>query len=266
MTVAVRGLCVERRGHPVLHGVDLWLEAGTACAVVGPNGAGKSSLLLALAGVLPRSAGDVRVDGVDPARGPRRRLARHVSLMPQSLDCPFAFTALQVAAMGGAAARSPFAGLGAEDEARARRALEQVGIEGLADRPLTGLSGGERQRVHFAMQLVQDARVVLLDEPTSALDFAGTQAVLDTVATLCAQGHTVIAALHDLNVASVGFSHAVLLRDGRVADHGPTQTVLEGDALGDAWEHAFDRVATEHGVAILPRASRHGAPTAEQPQ
>lgn len=260
MSVVAEGLVVDRGGRPVLAGVDLRVPIGTSCAVVGPNGAGKSTLLAALAGLLPTTAGTVRVDGVAPATLERTTAARHVSLMPQAIAFPFAWTALDVVLMGAAGMRSPFGRLSRDERERARRALASVDAAHLAERSITRLSGGERQRVHFAMQLMQDAAVLLLDEPTSALDFAGVTAVLGCVRDRCDQGRTAIAALHDLNVAAAGFDAIALLHEGRITAFGRPDEVLSSDALRAAYGDAYRLVRVDGEAAILPARPASSAP------
>ena len=256
MSVRLTALGVKRAGRTVLDGLDLELSAGSTTAIVGPNGSGKSTLLQAIAGLVPASQGRVSVGGLDPHATGRRALAAHVSLMPQAVEFPFAWTALDVALMGRTSRRSALALPSAAELEGARTALERVGVAHLVDRPVTQLSGGERQRVLLAMQLVQDAAVVLLDEPTSALDFAGIRSVLEAVSELRDAGRTVVVALHDLNLAARHFDRCVLLDRGRIADQGAPPEVVRGEPMRRAYEDAFEVLETTAGPIVLPANPR----------
>ncbi|MHC5544430.1 ATP-binding cassette domain-containing protein, partial [Singulisphaera rosea] len=111
------------------------------------------------------------------------------------------------------------------------------------------LSGGERQRVFLARALAQEAPILLLDEPLTALDIGRQMELLNLLAELHRDGHTILAALHDLRPALEFFPHALLLSEGRKVAEGPTPSVIHGPALEDAFGV---RVRTGEGLRFAP--------------
>ncbi len=213
----------------VLHNIDLSVKAGEMVGLLGPNGSGKTTLLKLASGVLKPTQGEIRLDGDHLSTLSRRSIARRVAVVPQQFHIPFAFTIGEVVMLG----RTPFLrALVEEGEADKRvvnNALELVGISELAERRFDELSGGERQKVILAMALAQQPELLLLDEPTVHLDIAHQMEILELVRGLnTGQGLTVIAAMHDLNLASLYFDRLILLKEGRVwADGTPHQVLTE---------------------------------------
>jgi iron complex transport system ATP-binding protein len=211
----------------VVDGVSLTLRPGEMVGLLGPNGSGKTTLLRLLCGVLRPAQGCVTLDGTDLQRLSRRQISQHVAVVLQELHVPFGFSVREMVAMG----RAPYLGFLADEKARDRRAVEQAmavtHTAYLAHRPYNELSGGEQQRVRLAMALAQEPRILLLDEPTVHLDLNHQVEVLDLVRQRNREaGLTVLAAMHDLNLAALYFDRLVLLQEGRVVLEGPPADVL----------------------------------------
>jgi iron complex transport system ATP-binding protein len=243
-------------GYPLADGTrrevlrDCWLELrrGELVALVGTNGSGKTTLLRLLAGVLRPDVGVVRFDGRPLAEWRRVELARRVTVLPQQLDLPAGFRVAELVEMG----RAPHAQrlFGAtEDDARAvSRALADADATDLAHRYGDELSGGERQRVLVAMALAQEPELLLMDEPTLHLDLSHQVAVLSTIRRLQAQrGLTVLAVLHDLNLAAAFAPRVVVLDDGGVAADGPPDEVLTPDLVQRVFGVTVDEARLEDG-------------------
>jgi iron complex transport system ATP-binding protein len=250
--VECRGVSVERGGLRVVTDVDLVVEPGDWVAVVGPNGAGKTSLLLAMAGLLP-ATGRLRVDGLEPGKTSRRRIARAVALMPQRPVVPDGTTVRELVALGRTPYLRRFGTERAVDRDAVERTLHRLELAELADRPALGVSGGELQRVVLARALAQEPRVLLLDEPTSALDIGHQQSVLDLVNTMRLQDElTVVAAMHDLTLAGQYGRRVVLLHRGRVvADAAPSE-VLRPHRLAEVYGARVEVLQRDSGPAVLP--------------
>ncbi len=235
----------------VLHGIDLSVGAGEMVGLIGPNGSGKTTLIKLVSGVLKPGQGEIRLDGVNLSQLKRKTVARSVAVVPQQFYIPFAFTVGEVVMLG----RIPFiralAGETAADRDAVSAAVAVVGIDELVERRFDELSGGERQKVILAMALAQQPRLLLLDEPTLHLDITHQIEILELVRSLNAeQGITVIAAMHDLNLASLYFDRLVVLKEGRLLADGTPAEVLTEEMLGDAFS-ASVRVE-QHPVTGAP--------------
>ncbi len=215
--------------HPVLHGVSFAVRHGDFVGVVGPNGSGKSTLLRVIDGLLRPEHGAVLLDGRAVLNHARRDLARRVALVPQQFSLDFDFTALEVVEMGRYCRGEGGA------RASARRALQTLGVEHLAERLFPRLSGGERQMVVLAQALAQQPEVLLLDEPVSALDVAHQLQFFDCLERLNRGGLTVVCVLHDLNLALQYCRSLLMLADGGVAAWGPADEVLSPRVIGDVY-------------------------------
>ena len=213
----------------VLRGINLSIEAGEMVGLLGPNGSGKSTLLKLASGILNPNRGEVRLDDANLSQLRRKSVARCIAMVPQQFHISFAFTAKEVVALG----RIPFLKAFTEESEADKRlihdALELVGVNELSQRRFDELSGGERQKVVLAMALAQQPKLLLLDEPTAHLDITHQVEILELVRGLNAgRGLTVIAAMHDLNLASLYFDRLILLKEGRVlADGSPAQVLTE---------------------------------------
>jgi iron complex transport system ATP-binding protein len=236
-------------GHrAVLRSVDLGLARGDLVAMVGTNGSGKTTLLRLLTGILRPNSGAVRFDGRPLAGWRRVDLARRVAVLPQQLELPVGFRVAELVAMGRAPhARRLFASTEA-DERAVTRALADADALDLADRFADELSGGERQRVLVAMALAQEPDLLLLDEPTLHLDLAHQVALLAAIRRLRDQrGLTVLAVLHDLNLAAAFAPRVAVLDQGRVVADGPPAEVLSPDLVRRVFGVLVDEARTPDG-------------------
>lgn len=229
--VVVQDLWAGYGGPPVLRGVSLEVPAGDFLGILGPNACGKSTLIRVLSGVLPPSRGSALVGGLDPAAVSPRELAGVVATVPQATDFPFPFTGLEVVSMGRYPRLGRFAAPGHGDRDAVQRALAETDTATLADRYVTELSGGERQRLMLARALAQETEVLFLDEATAAMDVHRKVDAFDLLARVNGRGVTVVAVMHDLNLAASYCRRLLLLQDGEVVRVGPTRAVFTKEAL-----------------------------------
>lgn len=209
-------------------GIDLDVAPQTIVALVGPNGSGKSTLLRTVYRALRPRAGHLVLGEDDLWAVPAREVARRVGVLPQDESAGFDFTAEQAVALGRAPHLGIFDRLRAEDHEIVRSVLEQVGCSELARRTISTLSGGERQRVLLARALAQQPRLLVLDEPTNHLDPRHQMDVLGLVRDM---GTTVLAALHDLDLAASYSDHVAVLSHGRIVTVGKPREVFTPELL-----------------------------------
>ena len=244
--IQLRGLRAGYPGRTVLEGIDLDFRPGEVLAILGPNGCGKSTLLRTANGLLPRTGGEVLVDGVSIDRLTPRDLARKAAYLPQSRQVP-AITARRMVLHG----RFPYLSYprrySREDRAMVSRALDWAGAAELADRPLAELSGGQRQKVYLAMALAQDTAAILMDEPTTYLDVGCQLEVMALARRLAEEGRAVVMVLHDLTLALRYAHRTALLWEGRVRQTGTPEELYAGEALEQVMGVRLGRVKTEEG-------------------
>ncbi|MEU2317093.1 ABC transporter ATP-binding protein [Streptomyces althioticus] len=214
-----RALAVRRDRVQALTRVDLTVSPGETVALMGRNGAGKSTLLSALVGLVAPSSGSVRTGGAVPHRTRPRDLVRKVGLVPQEpRDLLYADT---VAAECAAADRD------AEAEPGTCRALLAELLPSVADdmHP-RDLSEGQRLTLALAVVLTARPPLLLLDEPTRGLDYAAKARLTAILRRLAAEGHAIVMATHDVELAAELAHRVVLLAEGEVIADGPSAEVV----------------------------------------
>jgi len=227
--IAVDGL---RKLHPgaaeaTLCGVSFRVAAGRLAVVLGSSGAGKSTLLRCLVGLEPFDGGSIEIDGVAAraADGPGAMevLRGRVGLVPQAFDLFPHLSALENCALAPRLVRGEPR---AAAEARGRRLLAALGLEGKEGSYPAQLSGGQRQRVAIARALAMEPRVLLYDEPTSSLDSSLKGEVRRTLLRVRESGVTQLVATHDVELARSAADEVLVLEGGLVARAGPPGELL----------------------------------------
>ncbi len=244
----VRGLSVTIGDKRIVHDVSFTVNVGGFTALMGPNGSGKTTCLRAIYGALPPTGGAVTLMGEDAlAMRPGVR-ARKVAVLRQEPRMDFEFLVHEVVAMG----RSPHKRLlepdGVDDRRIVEEALRLTDAAHLEHRTFVTLSGGEKQRVLLARAIAQEPKLLILDEPTNHLDLSHQLAIMRCVREL---GVSVLAALHDPNLALRFADRAVILDDGARAAEGPVDDVLVPDVLGPVFGVTAERVRRSNGEAML---------------
>ena len=232
--------------HPAVHHLDGEVTQGALVAVIGPNGAGKSTLFRGLAGILKPLAGSIDLGGLD---------IRDIAYLPQTadIDRTFPISVFDFVGTGLWRATGFFGGMGKVARDKIAQALAAVGLNGFENRSIGTLSGGQMQRMLFARVLLQDARLIVLDEPFNAIDAKTSADLLALVQRWHAEGRTVLAALHDMDLVRANFPETLLLARGPVA-WGATAQVLTAENLAEARRmcEAFDDGAAACIVHDLP--------------
>ncbi|MBC9953334.1 ABC transporter ATP-binding protein [Leucobacter sp. cx-42] len=226
VALSAASLSLGYAGEPIITDLDVSIPDRSFTVIIGPNGCGKSTLLKSLARMIRPLQGHVSLHGEDIAAVRPKALARRIGMLTQSPMAPAGLTVGDLVARG----RNPHQTLlrqwSVSDEEAVSAALAEVNMTEHAHRFVDELSGGQRQRAWIAMALAQHTPVLLLDEPTTYLDVAHQLDVLDLCSQLHAGGRTLVAVLHDLNLAARYATHIIAMREGRIIATGaPAETI-----------------------------------------
>lgn len=216
----------------VLQDVNFQVSKGEYVALIGSNGTGKSTLIKCVSGLLPLAGGEIEICGKDSRKLKAKERARLVAVVPQSYYVDYDFTVEDIVMMG----RNPYIDFrhreSKEDHEIAERAMKLTKTDVFRDRPYNELSGGERQRVILARAITQQPQIILLDEPTSALDLHHQIEVMELIRDLNEKENiTVMAVLHDINLASRFCSRIIILKDGKVKADGTPKQIINREEM-----------------------------------
>ena len=235
--LSCKDLTVGYRGKAVLSGLNLDFEAGQFISLLGPNGAGKTTLLRTLSRHLEPLRGRIEIEGKPLAQMSTMALATVMAVVLTEKVSPPLFTVYEFVSLGRYPHTDFLGRLGDDDHEAVRHALCSVHADNLSSRIFTNLSDGERQKVLVARALAQQPRLLLLDEPTMHLDLKHRVEVMGILRDLCRrEGITVVASLHDVDVAAKVSDRVALVKSGTVLNYGPPETVLGRTAVADLYD------------------------------
>ena len=232
-------------GTEILHGIDFTAGDRSLVGVIGPNGSGKSTLLKCIYRVLKPSEGAVFVDGQPLSEYRVRDSAKKIAVLAQHNFYNFEFTVQDVVLMGRAPHKRALERDSAADFKIVHEAMERVGVAPLRDRLFSTLSGGEQQRVLLARALAQQTPCLILYEPTNHLDIKYQLELLDLVRSL---DRTVIAAIHDLNIAAMYCDTIFVMQSGRIVAAGAPRDVLTRSLIRSVYEVDADVFTDSDGL------------------
>lgn len=227
-----RGVSFDAADLAILRDIDLAVRKGERLGIVGPNGSGKSTLLRCFYAWHRPKAGVVLMDGRDVFDVAAPERARAIGVLAQHSEAGLGLRIGDVVALGRLPHRSSWGAESAADLAAIEDALAAVGLSDWRDRPFAPLSGGEKQRVLFARALAQTPSILILDEPTNHLDIRHQLELLEAARR---RNITIIATLHDLNLASQWCDRVCLLCEGQVRAIGAPEEVLTPQLIAAAY-------------------------------
>jgi len=235
----------------VLKGVSFEIAKGGFTGIIGPNGSGKTTLLRAATKAIKPFKGKICLEGKDVAAMPLKELAAIMAVVPQDTVFMFPFRVMDVVLMGRIPYISRFGFESRKDFKAALEALEFVGALHLKDRFIDELSGGERQRVVIAKALTQEPRILFLDEPTTHLDINHQVQIFELLRKMNkGSGLTIVAILHDLNLASDYCDKLILLNDGVIKSKGTPKEVLDYKTIEEVYKTVV--IVKENPLTLRP--------------
>ncbi len=237
----------------VIQDISLEIHSGEMVAVAGPNGSGKTTLLKLLCGLLEPDKGEIKIDNRKISSFSPGELARKTAYVPQHFHLDAPFTVSEVVMTGRHSHVPLLAFESSKDKEVVKHVLEESALFDKADCFFQNLSGGEKQRVCIAAALAQEPKILILDEPTSGLDPANALALMNKLKRLAEEhGTAVVAAVHDLNIASYWFPRLVLLRNGQAWKDGDPFDVLTETTLEKVYSSGLRVVDIDGARTVLP--------------
>ncbi len=224
----VDGLSYAYGQENVIENIHIEVPTGSFVGIIGPNGSGKSTILKNIYSSLRPDCGTITLDGLDIKTIKSKTLAQKMAVVGQENAVPFSFSVQEIVAMGRTPHKRLFEADTAEDRRIVEEAMSTANIQDLADRDFPKLSGGEKQRVLIARALAQQTDFLILDEPTNHLDICFQLQIFEI---LKQSGKTILAAIHDLNLAALFCDELYVLNGKQIDRHGKTDDILTHEMI-----------------------------------
>ncbi|MFA6286765.1 MAG: ABC transporter ATP-binding protein [Opitutaceae bacterium] len=258
----MHGLTVMRDRTTLLQDVAWRVERGEHWVILGPNGCGKTSLLKALTGYLTPSAGEIDLLGRRYGESDWRDLRLEIGLVTSALQAsvPPDEPALETIISGKYAQLDLWMKITPADRRAAQKLLRFTGADALAERLWSQLSQGERQRILIARALMAKPKLLILDEPCAGLDPVAREQFLHFIEILARQsrGPALILVTHHVEEITPAFTHALLLKAGRVAASGPLPETLTSKNLSAIFDAPVKLSRRDHRLHLRLPARSHG--------
>ena len=246
--IEARGLSYAANRKQILHDLDFIVEQNDFVLVFGANGAGKSTLLRVLAGMLRKTAGEVRLAGRNLASYARKELAMRLSYLPQADEFTLPLLVRDILLAGRYPYRSLFQKLTRRDMEAFAAGVAQFGLDGLLTRNIQTLSGGERKKVLLAGAFIQDVPLILLDEPLNFLDPGSARRLVRILEVLHREGRTIVVVSHEIERFFPLATKMLALQDGALRYYGAR--TFSAQLFQDVYGVPFQRI-TAAGREII---------------
>ncbi|WP_195945371.1 ABC transporter ATP-binding protein [Paraclostridium bifermentans] len=237
--IQVENLIKKYSNKNVVDKVSINIEKGKITSFIGPNGAGKSTVLSMITRLMKKDNGEVLIDGKRLEEWDNKELSKKIAILKQSNNINLKLTIRELVSFG----RYPHSEgrLTKEDEKYIDEAIDFMKLKAIQNKYLDELSGGQRQRAYIAMVIAQNTEYVFLDEPLNNLDMKHSVEMMKVLRNLCDElGKTVVLVMHDINYTSCYSDYIVALKDGKIANHGKTQDIINKEVLEGIYDMEFD--------------------------
>ncbi len=257
--VYTKNLSIGYKGREIVRDINIFLKKGNFISILGPNGAGKTTLLRTLCRLLPPIKGEVFIKNIPFSSITHRNMSKFVSVVLTEKVIPPLFKVKDFVALG----RYPYSNflglLRDKDKKQIYSSLTLVGAQHLAEKFMENLSDGERQKVMIARALAQDPEIIFLDEPTIHLDLKHKMEVISILQQLCSTKKiTVIASLHDVDLAMRVSDFVILIKEGKIVAQGTPEEILTSEKVSSLYN--FNRINFDPllGVIQIPNPNTRG--------
>ncbi|MGY0372031.1 heme ABC transporter ATP-binding protein [Clostridium sp. JNZ J1-5] len=235
--ISLKNLNFSYNNEQILEDIKLNIEKGKFYSILGPNGSGKTTLIKNISRVFNVENKSIFIEEKDIKQMSNKELSKKLAVVPQHSNIDFDFSVMDIVLMGRAPYISRFSTESEKDIELTKKAMEMTNVWHLRSKSINSISGGERQRVMIARAICQNTNIMLLDEPISNLDIYHQIDILNTLKKLNIDNNiTIVAILHDLNLASTYSDYMVLMKDGKIYCKGKSEEVLTKEIIKQVYE------------------------------
>ncbi len=238
VSLRIKDLCFDYGSVSLLKDINLELKKGDFLGILGPNGSGKSTLVKNILGILQAKSGMIEIFGKNLKDYSIKELSKLIGFVPQKSALLVPLLVLDVLLMGRySSLKRSYANYDEKDISEVKELAKRLNIEQFLERNVLSLSGGEFQRVLLARALLKKPQILLLDEPTSALDLNYALELLSECENLLKERNiSVVAILHDLNLASMFCSKIIFLKEGKLRYQGSVNELFKKEILKEIYD------------------------------
>jgi len=251
--IKIEGVRFSYGSVEALRGLTIEGKRGQFIGLIGPNGSGKSTLLRCINGILKPNAGCILVNGHDVRKMKISEMAQMCSNVPTEFPDDFNLTVQDLVFTG----RYPYVQAlwweKKEDEDIVMKALHDFQVHHLKDRKISEISSGERQRALLAKAVVQTPKVMLVDEPSAHLDLKHKLESMEHLRSLLANGISIIAASHDINLLAKYCDKVIILSKGEIVAFGDPNDVITKDLIREVYGVEADVIRNNGSIFIIPK-------------
>lgn len=236
--IEVKEIVKQYGNKNVVDNLSMKIMKGKITSFIGPNGAGKSTLLSMISRLIPKTSGEIFIEGKEIGEWDDNELAKTISILKQSNYINIRLTVRELVSFG----RFPYSQgkINREDIKYVDKAIEYMQLRSMQHKYLEELSGGQRQRAYIAMVLAQDTEYILLDEPLNNLDMKHSVEIMKILRGLVDKlGKTVIIVIHDINFASWYSDYIVALKNGKIVKNDKTNQIIDEKVLKQIYDLDF---------------------------
>jgi len=251
--LVLEDICFNYPDRSMLSKITAHFPQGSLTGIIGPNGSGKTTLVKVIGRWLAAESGTIKLFGQYAPTLSSRHFARALAVVEQESLLGVDLTVRELVSLGRLPHQTILQRETLDDRSIILRSMSRTGIVHLSERAVSQLSGGEKQRARIAMALAQDSPILILDEPTTHLDIRHQMELLALLLSLANEGMTIIAVLHDINLAALYCQRLVVMSEGKIFAQGSPLEILNAELISSVYGC---RVETfPHPTAGIPQIS-----------